>query len=169
MNPESENFDALRKLLAIKRHETPPPGYFEQLASEVRARLRGGEHRRSDLWNEVGEEASWLQRAWGLLYTKPAFAGAFGVLVCGVLLAGMFYSQEQEEATAASTGLAEKLALPASPRSALALSPTANEPANSSSTNPVLNVQAGRVQGNTLFDKIGMGGNTAPVNFNPGN
>ncbi len=39
MNMNEENFDSLRKLLALKRHEQPPPGYFNDLPGRISARL----------------------------------------------------------------------------------------------------------------------------------
>ena len=88
MNQESEeNFEQLRRMLALKRHEQPPPGYFDRFPREVLSRIRAG---------EKGEVASggFGQWFWSLLEAKPAFAGAFGVAVCAVLVSGILNSEE---------------------------------------------------------------------------
>ena len=41
-------------------------------------------------------EVSWLQRLWTLCTTNPALAGAFGVAVCSLLVAGVAYSNNSE-------------------------------------------------------------------------
>ena len=40
MNAEPENFDQLCRLLKLKRHESPPPRYFNDFSSQVIARIR---------------------------------------------------------------------------------------------------------------------------------
>src|SRR5262245_42358307 len=85
MNSESENFEQLRRLLALKRHEQPPPRYFVDFSSQVLARIRAeeaGTHRST--------EGTWWQRLWTAFEMKQAFAGVFGVAVCAVLVSGMF-------------------------------------------------------------------------------
>lgn len=162
---ETENFEALLKLLALKKLEQPPPGYFEQFSSEVMSRLRTGEQRRTDWWQDLREEASWLQRLLGMLDSKPALAGAFGMLVCGVVMTGFYYSQKSEETAAAVTpAIAGKLKLPDSPN-AMALNHPVNQLADSTSTNPVLNVSPVGISGNSLFDQIGVRGEVKPVSL----
>jgi len=162
MSAEQENFEALRKLLAVKRYETPPPGYFDQFAGEVRARLRAGDHEKEDLWRVIGDEASWLQRLWGALSNRPAFAGACGMLLCGaVLTAGIHYS-EVADTDVKNQSVAEALSVPgpAGTPAQLALGQT---PAQNtiSGTNPVISTPAPA----GLFDQIP--GQAREVNFSP--
>ncbi len=94
MNPEQENFEELRRLLVLKRYEQPPPGYFNNFSAQVIARIRAQERvERASLLERLGWEAPWFQRLWLTLETRPILAGVFGMGVCGVLLAGMLYSQ----------------------------------------------------------------------------
>jgi len=92
MNPEQENIQALRRLLALKRHEQPPPGYFNHFSSEVIARIRAGERAPDSFWDRFSFEATWLQQIWGAFETKPLLAGAFGATICGLITTGFFFS-----------------------------------------------------------------------------
>src|SRR2546421_2770825 len=95
MQPEQENFDSLRRLLALKRHEVPPPGYFHNFSGHVIARIRAHERvDRSGFWESLSWEAPWLQRLWGAFETKPILAAALGMAVCGMLVTGVVYSQK---------------------------------------------------------------------------
>ena len=100
MKPDPENFDALLKLVALKRHEQPPPGYFERLSRGVMARLAAEEAGKQSHWEGVSNMASWLRLVCSAFEAKPILAGAFGVVVCGLMLSGIIYSQRLEQATA---------------------------------------------------------------------
>lgn len=159
MNPDSENFDSLRRLLALKRHEQPPPGYFNRFSREVIARIKAG---------ESGGEMSWQMPLWerllGFFDVKPVFAGAFGMAVCALLISGVIASEN-------SSGIASDNSKPANPsvavnsdnstpsRSLVALTQQADPSSDfSSSTNPV-------VPPSSLFDKFGLSGGPVPVNY----
>ena len=89
MNPDPENFESLRRLLAWKRHEQPPPGYFNDFSRRVLARIEAGE--------QVADGAGFagrLHRFWMGLQARPAFAGAFGAAVCAFLVVGLAGSEE---------------------------------------------------------------------------
>jgi len=105
MNPESENFESLRRALALKRHEVPPPGYFNQFSASVISRIEAGERS----VKSPGAFA-WLQNLWQTLERKPAFAGAFGVAVCGLLVTGIVYSASLDSTGA--VGLANNQQFP---------------------------------------------------------
>ena len=45
MKESGQNFDELKKLLKLKRHELPPPGFFNHFSDEVVSRIRAGEAR----------------------------------------------------------------------------------------------------------------------------
>src|ERR1051326_8949810 len=87
MNPDSENFEALRRLLALKRHEVPPPGYFDKFSREVIARIKAGD-------DGERKPEGWIHRLWAALEAKPIFAGAFGAAVCTVLVSGILNSED---------------------------------------------------------------------------
>ncbi|HWD92084.1 MAG TPA: hypothetical protein VG938_07015 [Verrucomicrobiae bacterium] len=89
MNPDSQNFDSLRQLLALKRHEIPPPGYFDRFSRDVMARIKAGER-----GGAIGSELSWFQRLLSAFDVKPVFAGAFGTAVCAFLISGVISSEQ---------------------------------------------------------------------------
>jgi hypothetical protein len=107
MNPEQDDFQRLRQLLAVKRHEQPPPGYFDDFSRQVIIRIRAGERiDHFSIWEAFSWEAPWLQRLWTTLESKPILAGGFGVAICGLLMAGMLYSEPKENALPVAGGLA---------------------------------------------------------------
>jgi hypothetical protein len=102
MNPDTENFAQLRRLLALKRHEQPPPGYFNDFSAQVIARIKAGEKGEGGaLIERLLWEAPWLQRIWAAFEAKPVLAGVFGVAVCGLLITGVLFADRPETTSAA--------------------------------------------------------------------
>ena len=100
MNENQQNFESLRRLLALKRHETPPPGYFNNFSRQVMARIRAGEAEASvSLSERFGMPwlLKWLQGA----ETTPMFAGSFATVLCLLLLFGAVIAQRPEAASQA--------------------------------------------------------------------
>src|SRR5579864_6040608 len=94
MRPEHESFEDLRRLLALKRHERPPPGYFHDFSRQVIARIHAGEAAASQSWTQrVLESAPWLRNFWDGFGAKPIVAGAFGISVCSLLVVGLISSE----------------------------------------------------------------------------
>lgn len=105
MNSDVENFEQLRRLLALKRHEQPHPRYFNDFSSQVVARIKAGDKgETADGLDWLFGDVSWLQRLWATLESKPALAGAFGAAVCAMLVAGIVYSANVEPAPAHAAG-----------------------------------------------------------------
>jgi hypothetical protein len=99
MNENENNFDALRQLLKLKRHETPPPGYFTNFSGQVVARIRAGEGRAKQTADQkYFSEAPWLLKLLQAFEFKPAFAGAFASALCLVLVFGIVYAERPDSA-----------------------------------------------------------------------
>jgi hypothetical protein len=95
MNPDSENFEQLRRLLKLKRYEQPPPRYFHDFSNQVIARISLGEARehRAPFMETLLSEASRWQRIWTAFAAKPFAAGGFGLAMSALLITGMVYSE----------------------------------------------------------------------------
>jgi hypothetical protein len=100
MSSEPENFEALRRLLVIKRHEQPPPGYFNDFSRQVICRIRADEAAAGESF--LARLLRPAQSLWTSFEAKPIVAGAFGVGVCSLLVIGLITS---ERTNADSNGL----------------------------------------------------------------
>ena len=141
MNENENNFEALRQLLALKRHEIPPPGYLENFSGEVTARIRAGEGRAV---KRRRHESSWLFRLLSAFEAKPAFAGAFASALCMLLLFGIVYAERPDVAPQPLLQTAQAASPLAAATSVALNSVPAEQPAlmSDSSTNPVFNSQS---------------------------
>jgi hypothetical protein len=144
MKENENNFESLRRLLALKRHETPPPGYFENFSAEVTARIRAGDAgQTADLHERLTDELPWLFRLLSAFEAKPAFAGGFACALCLLLLFGIVYAERPDVAPqsllqTAQVGGPLAMATPVNLNS-LPVEQPALVPV--SSTNPVFNSQ----------------------------
>jgi hypothetical protein len=91
MSSQPENFDRIQKLLSLKRHEVPPPRFFNEFAKGVIARLDTPEHE---------GPSTWWQRLGLDFDLKPAMVCAAGMTVSALLLFGILASLQLTETPA---------------------------------------------------------------------
>jgi len=87
MSQDTENFESLQRLLTLKRHEQPPPGYFDSFSRDVILRIKAGD-RGEDAYGYFWQ-LPWLQRIWSALEARPVIAGGFGLAACSLLVLGV--------------------------------------------------------------------------------
>jgi len=167
MNENENNFESLRRLLALKRHETPPPGYFNNFSTLVLTRIRAGESQAAaNLLEELFDQAPWLAKVFQVFEMKPAFAGTFASALCLLLLFGIVYAERPDAASQMLVQAAittTPLPLDASPTE---LAQVTDQMGIVSSTNPVFNLQP--AASDPSFGQSPFG--VQPVNFSlPGN
>jgi hypothetical protein len=97
MNTGMEDFEKLRKLLKLKRHEQPPPGYFNRFSGLVINRIEKEVETGGD-WLE----APWLRKLLRTFETSPMVAGLFGATVCGVVIFGITAANQTSKGPAAA-------------------------------------------------------------------
>jgi hypothetical protein len=95
MSSSPEDFEALRKLMKLKRYEQPPPRFFEDFSSRVQDGILAAKPA------SFGVEAPWLARFFRFLEANSLVAGGFATAVCALMLGGLFYSESLDQMTAA--------------------------------------------------------------------
>ena len=150
MSNPPENFDDLRRLLALKRHENSPTGYFNHFADKVIARIEAA---------GLVAQPRWWQRMYAGLEARPVLACAYGLLIGGLLVVGLGVSQSVEADHAAAPVLANQWFQAPLPAPAVdAGEPTSaqfvNQTDAASSVNPVISSGPPSF----LFDVNGMKG-----------
>src|SRR5258708_5030285 len=100
MSTAPEEFEQLRKLLKLKRHEQPPPGFFNDFSGRVLNKIeaRTPATRAGRLW----DEAPWLARFFRMLENNALAAGGFATAVCAILIGGVVYSESVDQAPGVS-------------------------------------------------------------------
>lgn len=108
MKTSSDHNPCLASLLALKRHEVPPPSYFDDLPGRVLDRLRLDPNAApATFWER------WLQGPW----FEPVFAVAYTLAVCGLLLFGIGYARTFDRLGEASLASAASAPTPTQVRS----------------------------------------------------
>jgi hypothetical protein len=100
MNSNPDEFETLRQLMALKRHEQPPQQYMNQLSGTIRSRIERGEG-----------QLTFLERinfSW-----RPTLAYAMGLTVCGGLGMSAIYMVNQEMARSRDASETAVVAVPA--------------------------------------------------------
>jgi hypothetical protein len=141
MNENENNFESLRRLLALKRHEIPPQGYFNDFSRQVLQQIRAGQTDQSaNLFEELFSHAPWLSNLLHAFNAKPVFAGGFAGALCLLLFFGIIYAERPDLSPQPLLQIADSSA------SLATVSPTTlSQPVDQvgivSSTNPVLSLQ----------------------------
>ena len=78
--PNPDDYAAVKQLLALKRHEEPPPGYFDRLPGEVRAHIAQAQTNPEPWWR------GWLS-SWNL---SPQLATGYAVVACCLVLGAVW-------------------------------------------------------------------------------
>ena len=139
MNENENNFESLRRLLVLKRHETPPPGYFNYFSTQVLQRIRAGDPGTSANWlEELFGQAPWLEKLLQAFDVKPVFASAFAGALCLLLFLGIIYAERPDLTS-------QPILQATTAASFAAVSPSLYQSADQmgivSSTDPVLSLQ----------------------------
>ncbi len=155
MNSDQENFEALRKLLALKKYEQPPPRYFSELSTRILNRIER-EPQTIPFW----------ERFFPNIGLNPALAYSFGLLACGTLVFGLGYSlkTEPEQTVAHPFGDENRSIASSMPaaQDAPGLSLSNYQVNQLASTNPVMGTEPLP----SLFDGLNL--RVTPVNYSSG-
>jgi len=140
MNENENNFESLRHLLVLKRHETPPPAYFNYFSSQVLHRIRAGDTGASANWLDLFlGQAPWAEKLQQVFVVKPVFASAFAGALCMLLFLGIIYAEYPDITPQPLLQAATTTSFAAV--SPVSLSQPADQTGIASSTDPALSLQ----------------------------
>jgi hypothetical protein len=140
MNENNDNFHELKRLLKLKQHEVPPPGYFSNFPGEVISRIRAGEPAGSQDLAEQLRGTSWLESLLRVFQAKPGVIGGVATSLCLLLLIGVVLADRPDQEPVGI--LASSETTPEStPALAAAVPTSADTSGIAVSTNPVVSLQ----------------------------
>jgi hypothetical protein len=93
MNSSPDDFRDLRRLLALKRHEEPPPGFFRYMPDRIAMRIEREE------CSDLSEHSTWWEWLVKKLDARPVLAGAYAFAISGLMLLGFKLSQDVQADT----------------------------------------------------------------------
>jgi hypothetical protein len=159
MEQENQDFESLRRLLSLKKHEQPPPRFFNEFSGNVISRIRA-QRSGANSMARLESEAPWLIRFWQTLANKPIAAWGVGAAVSALVLGGILMAEKP----ASQVNLGGANATPDN----LGLAATQPADGGAGLNQPVLlsSSNAGPVSGPNLFDKF-QPPQTAPVSAHP--
>jgi hypothetical protein len=94
MNQPPDEFADLRRLLALKRHEQPPPGYFSRLPDRILVRIEQ---------DDLSEHSTWWEWLVERFDARPVLAGAYACAISGLMLLGFKISHDLQGAPGSPT------------------------------------------------------------------
>jgi hypothetical protein len=89
MDQEPKPEFKIERIIALKRYEQPPPGYFHLLPDRIIHRIEHGEGR-STFW----------ERWWPSIRVRPGLAYSLGLAVCGTLTIAVYCAPKNDMAAA---------------------------------------------------------------------
>lgn len=110
-SPEPD-FRELKRLLALKRHEQPPPGYFDFLAGQIQQELRAA---RRNSQPSRKRQGNLLHQFFAMIegvQTRPAFAVGVGAVVCTLLVGAVVMFEQADPALQPTPSLLTEINAP---------------------------------------------------------
>jgi hypothetical protein len=164
MNENEHNFEELKKLLKLKQHEVPPPGYFNNFSGQVVSRIRAGEAGGAQTYVErLQSEAPWVVNLLRIFETRPGLIGGFATSLCLLLVLVVVFADRSDVAsknllTVSDPSATSVASMPVSP-----LMAASDSSGIVASTNPVTSLQPVA----TLFGQPASGSLFQPAGFAP--
>jgi hypothetical protein len=173
MSDTNNNFDDLKKLLKLKRHEIPPPGYFNNFSGDVMGRIRAGETGGpASFVEQIQSDSPFLATLLSMFHAKPGIIGGLATSVCLLLLMAVLVADRSEQMTPSMSPSFAQSAQPAESAADASQAPAAapqlaaSEGGITVSSNPVVSLQPVATlfgsQQNPLFQPVGF----VPANQN---
>ena len=98
MKDNKQNFDELKKLLQLKRHEVPPPGFFNNFSDKVVARIQSGEvAARGSAFERLQLHSPWLAQFISFFETKSSLFGMAAAGLCLLVMVGVVMNDKSDK------------------------------------------------------------------------
>jgi hypothetical protein len=142
MSENENNFESLRRLLVLKRHEIPPPGYFNNFSGTIIQGIREGRYAKPATFSgRLFNQAPWLERIFQVFDTKPVFASGFVGALCLLLFFSVIHAERPDLTTEPLSTISTASAASLATLTPAAFASPVDQPGIVSSTNPVLSLQ----------------------------